>query len=255
MKRWQAEFPPDEQLMSLLEQQQGDGLRPLKDDLYMHELPEFHKTEEMLEQEKIARSAISTAGVASEDRDPHQDLVAKILSRWWYVLPQWPPKNYDYRPHMLKEKLREVSETRWEDEHDVDGEGLRKCKQHKEFPGVFVDFEENSFDLRPVRSMPCYQTLIRRSTVELHEMLIRAIQNESAILSMQYDEQGEQQREALADLERELDAVKVLQGKAQKNLSLQRRSLTNEQAVQQGLRDLRRAERPTPSGGANNGSV
>ena len=48
------------------------------------------------------------------------NLVNELLARWWYVLPPWPPENYDITDKLRKNKLRLVNMQDWKKEDVYD---------------------------------------------------------------------------------------------------------------------------------------
>ncbi|CEM29605.1 unnamed protein product [Vitrella brassicaformis CCMP3155] len=55
----------------------------------------------------------------AESREPSryhkQGLVSKVLCRWWYVMPEWPPEDFDNDGELRKQKLRRVEIDKWRD--------------------------------------------------------------------------------------------------------------------------------------------
>jgi len=41
------------------------------------------------------------------------DLIYDVLKRWWFVLPDWPPVDYDYTTALEENKLRVVAKISW----------------------------------------------------------------------------------------------------------------------------------------------
>jgi len=35
-------------------------------------------------------------------------LIYDVLKRWWYCLPDWPPRDFDYSETLVERNLREV---------------------------------------------------------------------------------------------------------------------------------------------------
>merc|ERR1712151_685786 len=42
----------------------------------------------------------------ADERDARQTLVAKLLCRWWYVLPAWPPEDVDWAAKLTEQRCR-----------------------------------------------------------------------------------------------------------------------------------------------------
>ena len=68
------------------------------------------------------------------------ELAKEVLKRWWYCLPDWPKKDYDYTEDLKSKNLREVTWQYWKIEPEMKG-GLRKVIQIPGFSGVFKDSE------------------------------------------------------------------------------------------------------------------
>ncbi|GFE55515.1 hypothetical protein BaOVIS_029190 [Babesia ovis] len=128
-------------------------------------------------------------GQYSKVRTDMDVLVAKLLSRWWYVLPEWPPANYNYREQLEKKMLKCYPVTEFEDHENVDSNGYKKCYQLSAFPGVFRDFKGVAHDLRPIEGKPCYNNMIQKSREELIQLIKTAINKQISLLSNSpYDE-------------------------------------------------------------------
>ncbi|EZG78222.1 putative unchacterized apicomplexan-specific serine rich low complexity protein [Gregarina niphandrodes] len=113
--------------------------------------------------------------VVEENRNSKQELIAKVLSRWWYVLDDWPPKDFDYEKELAERKLKRVGFEQWEAEDDVDEQGRTKVYEITHYPGMFRDAKGNAIDLRPMEGRPCYANLAKRSEAELRQMLKTAL--------------------------------------------------------------------------------
>lgn len=72
---------------------------------------------------------------SARDRDRKRQIVAQILSRWWYVLKPWPPPDFDYEVQLASRKLKKVAFDQWEEADDVDIEGRTKVYEITHFPG------------------------------------------------------------------------------------------------------------------------
>ena len=65
------------------------------------------------------------------------DLIYDVLKRWWYVLPEWPPKDTNYQQLLEEKNLREVKKIRWKIEDEIDKNNKRKVYQIPGYPGLF----------------------------------------------------------------------------------------------------------------------
>ena len=117
------------------------------------------------------------------NRSPKEQLVADLLCRWWYVLPDWPPTNFDYAPVLAQNKLRLVSLDTWEFEQDVDKAGFVKCYSLSQYKGLFRGATGFLHDLRPIKGKPCFSEFIKRSEKELTSLLVEAITKQLVFLN------------------------------------------------------------------------
>ncbi|VEV55647.1 conserved Plasmodium protein, unknown function [Plasmodium vinckei vinckei] len=105
-------------------------------------------------------------------------LVAQLLTRWWYVLPDWPIPYYDYTNELETKKLKLVSLEEFEDHEDIDKNGFKKVYEISAFPGVFRDSLGTAYDLRDKETCPCYNNFIKKSDLELLQLICTAIKNQ-----------------------------------------------------------------------------
>lgn len=116
-------------------------------------------------------------------RDRKSRLIAQVLSRWWYVMVRWPPEDFDYALELRKRTLRQVSFDNWEYEDDIDAFGYTKVYEITHFPGVYRNPKGEIIDLRPTEGKPCYSNLVKKSELELYEMLYTALTNQISDLA------------------------------------------------------------------------
>jgi hypothetical protein len=113
-------------------------------------------------------------------------LVYEILKRWWYVLPQWPPLGYDYKPILKEAKLREVSCEAFKFEPEEDAGKLKKVYQMPGYPGLFVDsqvaylilLQGTKYDCRDRTNCPSFSNLKEKGQSELANLLEKALDNQ-----------------------------------------------------------------------------
>lgn len=86
--------------------------------------------------------------------------------RFYYVLPKWPPENYDYTPVLTQHGLRRVDQKDWKREPEERG-GLKKVIELDSFPGYFKDSQGNNYDLRPKESCPSLNNFERMDRQQL----------------------------------------------------------------------------------------
>jgi hypothetical protein len=138
----------------------------------------------LLQKPKTASSQLATLISAS---DYHKDLsenkaqiVNKILIRWWYGLPDWPPVDYDYTSALKARNLFLISEGKHESPSL--SRGLVIVVNIEGYPGIFQDSMGRFYDLRPAHLCPSYNNLMQKSTKELNFILIRCLENQLAEL-------------------------------------------------------------------------
>ena len=122
-----------------------------------------------------------------QNRTAKEQLVADVLCRWWYVLPEWPPADFDYAAVMAVKGLRLVSLDKWEDEPDMDKAGNMKCYALTQYKGLFRDAAGGLRDLRPSEGKPCYGELIKKSEKELQSLLSAALTKQLEVLQASGD--------------------------------------------------------------------
>lgn len=141
---------------------------------------------------KVASSSSSCSGprqVVKElkKKGRKEAMIAELLCRWWYVLPEWPPSDYDYTPEMARRRLKVVPFEAWEEELDVDAEGKQKVYPVGFFPGerlgelstgVFRNSSGEAIDLRPLEGKPCYSNFKHRDVREIRDLLVTALENQ-----------------------------------------------------------------------------
>ena len=129
-------------------------------------------------------------------RNNKEQLVAELLCRWWYVLPEWPPRNHDYASELNRRGLVLVDLDEWEETQDVDVKTNKlKCYALSQFPGVFRDAKGELIDCRPKEGKPSYNNMMTKSDKELATLLVKA-----------YEKQIEQLGSTDDDLAKELRA-------------------------------------------------
>jgi hypothetical protein len=119
------------------------------------------------------------------ERTAKQKLVAEVLCRWWYVLPPWPPVDFDAQAELWSRGCRCVPVEAFEYEPEIDEHGRKKVFAVTGFPGVFRDEQGLLMDVRPEEGRPSYDQLIKRPMAELHRLLIQAYNSQLAELEAQ----------------------------------------------------------------------
>ncbi|SOV22363.1 conserved Plasmodium protein, unknown function [Plasmodium sp. DRC-Itaito] len=150
------------------------------------------------------------------NRSNKEKLVAQLLIRWWYVLPDWPPPDYDYKDELYNRKLKLVPLEEYEDKEDIDSEGFRKVYQISAFPGIFRDAMGMAYDLRDKNSCPCYNNLIKKTDEELLNLIYQAIKNQIQCLKNSVYNETFMEK----NLEKELKEVELKLNKITKKKTL-----------------------------------
>ena len=132
----------------------------------------------MEEQEDDEEGGSTVRPKLSRERNGKEQLVADLLCRWWYVMPEWPPADFDFGRELEKRGLREVNLDDWEEASDTDKEGRLKCYALTQFPGVFRDAKGNLIDCRPNEGKPSFNNLMKKNEKELRSLLNSAITNQ-----------------------------------------------------------------------------
>jgi hypothetical protein len=123
---------------------------------------------------------------SGKERSPKQAIVAKILCRWWYVMPPWPPEDFDFDATLRSAGFRRVPVEAFDFELDVDDHGLKKVfAVSGGYVGLYRTEQGRLVDARPVEGKPSYDQLMVKSTPELHKMLLTAFSNQLKELESQ----------------------------------------------------------------------
>lgn len=96
-------------------------------------------------------------------------------------MEDWPPKEFDYTPLLTEKGFRKVDIKSWKLETE-EKNGLHKVFEVPSYPGLFKNSKGELYDLRPKDSCPCYDTLRKKSALDLLEMLIKAYTNQISAL-------------------------------------------------------------------------
>ncbi|SCN60731.1 conserved Plasmodium protein, unknown function [Plasmodium chabaudi chabaudi] len=134
------------------------------------------------ENDDIETDSIIIGSFDPRNRSPKEKLVAQLLTRWWYVLPDWPIPYYDYTKELENKKLKLVSLEEFEDHEDIDKNGFKKVYEISAFPGVFRDSLGTAYDLRDKETCPCYNNFIKKTDLELLQLICTAIKNQMVCL-------------------------------------------------------------------------
>jgi len=117
-----------------------------------------------------------------EHRSAKQSLVAKLLCRWWYVLPDWPPKDFDYTAALAEQGYRVVPVEDFESAAETEGDLRKVFALPNGYIGLYRDEQGSIIDVRPLEGRPSYDQLMLRSNAELHDLLLLAYQRQIEIL-------------------------------------------------------------------------
>lgn len=138
-----------------------------------------------------------------DERNAKQALVAKLLCRWWYVLPEWPPADFDYDAALEARSLRRVDIKQFPTEAELDDKGRLKVFQIPNFAGCYRDEQGNLYDVRPAESCPCYERLMLKTVPQLHVLIVKAYEGQLAELEAQ-PVRGQDDLEYRAQVRKEL---------------------------------------------------
>merc|ERR1719362_471121 len=147
--------------------------------------------------ETMGEDEIESGGaVSKKQRLPKEQVVADLLCRWWYVLPDWPPDDEAYfKAELEKKNLRKVTLAEWDWEPEVDSKGRAKVYELSQFRGLYRDISGTLQDLRPKDLCPCYANFMKKDISELYDLLLKALENQlqQLVTSKYYDPQLEAQ--------------------------------------------------------------
>lgn len=132
---------------------------------------------------------------------PVSSLVNQLLKRWWYALPMWPPEDYDISSKLKEKKLRVVQLQDWKKEQNIDEKGFSKCFEMPGYKYVFLDYNGQTFDFRPIEGKPSYDNLKTKPESQLYELLIKALKKQIEELSK---ENSTQDIQLIKELQNEL---------------------------------------------------
>lgn len=117
--------------------------------------------------------------VKKKERMPKEDVVATLLCRWWYVLPDWPPQEESYYQARLSEQnLKKVHIQEWEWLEDQDKDGKWKVYELSQFRGVFRGAKGELIDLRPKETCPCFKNFMTWDMVKLYGLVVKAYEKQ-----------------------------------------------------------------------------
>ena len=124
--------------------------------------PKTNSKSKISQKKVVAGKSFSSINFKDKDQ-----IIDEILCRWWYGLPIWPPENYDYSPIMKEQKLVKVNELTDKNPY----EDLKKVIEFEGYPGIFIDSENELYDLRPKDNCPCKSNMEKKTIKELVHIL------------------------------------------------------------------------------------
>lgn len=117
--------------------------------------------------------------VKRKDRTLKEEIVAELLCRWWYALPDWPPQDASfYQAELSKRSMRKVALIDWEWVPEVDEKGRKKVYELSQYRGCFRNSDEELIDLRPKDTCPCYRNFMLKDVAELYALLVKAYEKQ-----------------------------------------------------------------------------
>jgi len=115
------------------------------------------------------------APTKKKQRSALDEVVAELLCRWWYVLPDWPPNDPEfYQAELHKRNLRKVKIEEWEWVPEEDSNGRKKVYELCQFRGLFRSSAGELIDLRPQESCPCWENMRKKDINDLYDLLVKA---------------------------------------------------------------------------------
>jgi len=147
--------------------------------------PEKHRSAHK-KTEKESKKYVQFGEFETAEERSKADLVTKILVRWWYVLPDWPPPT-DYAPLLAGKNLRLVDANAWLQEPQLDSQGREKVREVCGFTGVFQNSKGLLFDFRENATCPSFNNLFVKPAAELRKLLATALEKQLGELSAQPD--------------------------------------------------------------------
>lgn len=173
--------------------------------------------EESDDDRKAAQERVASR---KQSRGAKERVVAELLCRWWYALPEWPPQDEKYYEEKLQEKgLRKVKVELWEWVPEHDESGRRKVYELTQYKGLFRNSAGDGIDLRPQETCPCFNNLMKKDLIELQDLLVKAYENQYKDLDNSKYEEKLLKREIMASLVRarnRMDSLKAVASKATK---------------------------------------
>jgi len=166
-----------------------------------------------------------------EARSAKQTMISQILSRWWYVFPQWPAPETPW-----KQMLADVECTPNGEMYEIvpikdytaaplanESTGMKKCYMREQYPGVFctssyerddaahlakfahlIQDDQLIMDLRPVNTCPSFAVLARKDMGTLVSYYFKALENQILIVKELIEKDGrEEHKRKLMQLEGE----------------------------------------------------
>mmetsp|Transcript_75724 Transcript_75724/g.202585 ORF Transcript_75724/g.202585 Transcript_75724/m.202585 type:complete len:370 (+) Transcript_75724:45-1154(+) len=126
----------------------------------------------------VSEKDIPLGKVVTRTRGPKDELVDKVLRRWWYCMPDWPPGpgEFDYDGELRRRKLRKFDHYEFSLHPKVFDDGFVSVYELSQYPGVYMDDSGNRYDLRPRERCPCYNNLVAKPVAELKELLRTALE-------------------------------------------------------------------------------
>jgi len=104
--------------------------------------------------------------------------VHQLLQRWWYVLPMWPPENFDTSDKLKENNLRLVDEKNWKKEVELNSNNFKKCIELPGYKYVYLTKEGKIYDFRPKENKPTFNNLMKLNDIELHQYLVNALKKQ-----------------------------------------------------------------------------
>lgn len=157
------------------------------------------KKPRMKQKNKLLRKKSTDSGgdldgggpIQKKKRSLKESVVAELLCRWWYALPDWPPPAKDpyWAEQLSKRNYKLVDVEEWEFAKEMDSQNRQKVYGLKQFRGVYRNSAGDFIDLRPQETCPCQRNMMKKDMPELYNLLIKAYEGQLTDLkNSKYDE-------------------------------------------------------------------
>lgn len=75
---------------------------------------------------------------SSKYRTRRDEIISRLLCRWWYILPDWPNPHHDYTNELKEAKLKLLTIAEYEEHEDNDANGFTKVYEFSTYKGKSI---------------------------------------------------------------------------------------------------------------------